>query len=81
MGILLIIKGVKHKLKSRLIPAVRDNSGIIIYINNNPPLKAFQKPVIDHIFIIDYDMWVRDLTLYKFTLWDKRFIGGFNFQP
>ena len=81
MGTSLAIEGAKHELKSRLIPAVRDNGGTVIYVNNNPPPKAFQKPVVDHIFVTDCDVWVRDLALRKFTLWDKRSIGGFNFQP
>ena len=58
VGTSLAINGLKYKLKNRLIPVIHQNSGKVIYVNNNPPPKAFSKPVVDHIFEADCDYWV-----------------------
>ena len=60
----------------------------MIYVNNNPPPKAFSKPVVDHIFEADCDYWVRELTAREPSLREDeatqgslRLSCGFDFQP
>ena len=55
IGTSLAIDGPRYERKNKLIPAVRRNGGKMIYVNNNPPPRAFSKPVIDHIFEMDCD--------------------------
>jgi len=55
VGILLAIDGPRYELKNKLIPAVRRNGGKVIYVNKNPPPRAFSKPVVDYIFEMDCD--------------------------
>ena len=55
INILLAIDGPRYKLKNKLIPAVYRNGRKVIYINNNPPPRAFSKPVVDYIFEMDCD--------------------------
>ena len=55
VGTSLAIDGPRYELKNKLIPAVRRKGGKVIYVNNKPPLRAFFKPVVDHIFEMDYD--------------------------
>ena len=57
----LIIDDPKYEFKNKLIPAVRRNNEKMIYVNNNPPPRAFSKPVFDNIFEMNCDYWVRDL--------------------
>ena len=56
VGILLAIDGLRYELKNKLIPAVYRNGRKVLYINNNPPPKAFSKPIVDYIFEIDCDL-------------------------
>ncbi len=51
----LAIDGPRYELKNKLIPAVRQKGGKVIYVNNKPPPRAFFKPVVDYIFEMDYD--------------------------
>ncbi len=88
VGILLAIDGPRYKLKNKLIPAVRRNGGKVIYVNKNPPPRAFSKPVVDHIFEMDCDYWVRDLAVREPSLREdkvgegsQRLSCGFDFQP
>lgn len=61
VGTSLAIDGPRYELKNKLIPAVRQKGGKVIYVNNKPPPRAFTKPVVDHILEMDCDFWVRDL--------------------
>ena len=88
IGTSLAISGPKHELQRRLIPAVQDNGGVVIYINNDPPPKAFLKPAIDYIFKMDCDLWVREIAARRPALWDietehccLQSSCDFNFQP
>ena len=88
IGTSLVVDGARYELKNKLIPAIRRNKGKVIYINNNPPPKAFSKPVVDHILEMDCDLWVRDLAARKPSLWgDEVRQGshclpcGFHFRP
>jgi len=88
VGTSLAIEGPRYELKSKLIPAVRRNGGKVIYVNNNPPPRAFSKPMVDHIFEMDCDHWVRDLAAREpFLREDEAGLGsrrlscGFDFQP
>lgn len=55
ISILLVIDGPRYKFKNKLIPVIRRNGKKVIYVNNNPFLRVFSKPVIDYIFEIDCD--------------------------
>lgn len=88
VGTSLAIDGPTYELKNKLIPAVRRNGGKVIYVNNNPPPKAFSKPVVDHIFEMDCDYWVRDLAAREPSLRGGEagqiyqcLSCGFDFQP
>ena len=88
IGTSLAIDGPRYELKNKLIPAVRRNGGKVIYVNNNPPPRAFAKPVVDYIFEMDCDYWVRDLAAREPSLRDEeaghtslRLSCGFDFQP
>ena len=54
----LAIDGPRYELKNKLIPAICRNGRKVIYVNNNPPPRAFSKPVVDYIFEMDCDYWV-----------------------
>lgn len=84
----LIINGPRYELKNKLIPAIRRNGGKVIYVNNNPPPRTFSKPVVDYIFEMDCDHWVRDLAAREPSLREEeaghsslRLSCGFDFQP
>ena len=88
VGTSLAIDGPRYELKNRLIPAVRRNGGKVMYVNNHPPPKAFSKPVVDHIFEMDCDYWVRELAAREPSLRGDRPVQdplrlscGFHFQP
>ena len=88
VGTSLAIDGPRYELKNKLIPAVRRNGGKVIYVNNNPPPRTFSKPVVDHIFEMDCDLWVRDLAAREPSLREdeagqasQRLSCGFDFQP
>ena len=87
VGTSLTVDGPRYELKSNLIPAVRRSGGKVIYVNNNPPPRAFAKPVVDYIFEMDCDCWVRDLAACKPSLrYDEpeqasqRLSCGFDFR-
>jgi len=87
VGTSLAIDGSRYELKNKLIPAVRRNGGKVIYINNNPSPRTFSKPVADHIFEMDCDLWVRDLAAREPFLREneagqapQRLSCGFDFQ-
>ncbi len=88
VGTSLAIEGPRHELKTKLIPAIRRNGGKVIYINDKPPPRTFAKPVVDHIFEMDCDLWVQDLAVRRPSLWGNdvaedapHLVCGFNFQP
>ena len=88
IGTSLAIDGPRYELKNKLIPAIHRNSGKVIYVNNRPPPKAFCKPVVDHIFEMDCDTWVRELAAHEPSLWDNEVMqkpqclfSGFKFWP
>ena len=88
IGTSLAIDGPRYELKNKLIPAVRRNDGKVIYVNNNPPPRAFSKPVVDYIFEMDCDYWVRELAAREPSLREdeaghssQRLFCGFDFQP
>ncbi len=88
VGTSLAIEGPTNELKSKLIPAVRRNGGKVIYVNNNPSPRAFAKPMIDHIFEMNCDLWVRDLAAREPSLREdeagqgsRRIPCDFDFQP
>ena len=72
VGTSLAIDGPRYELKNRLIPAVRRNGGKVMYVNNQLPPKAFSKPVVDHIFEMDCDYWVRELVTREPSLREDR---------
>jgi len=51
----LAIDDPRYELKNKLISTIRQNGGKVIYVNNNPPPRAFSKLVVDHIFEMDCD--------------------------
>ena len=57
----LIIDDPRYELKNKLILAIRRNDEKMIYVNNNPLSRTFFKLVIDYIFEINCDYWVREL--------------------
>ena len=88
IGTSLAIDGPRYELKNKLIPAIRRNGRKVIYVNNNPSPRAFSKPVVDYIFEMDCDYWVRDLAACEPSLREdetrhssRRLPCGFNFQP
>ena len=56
IGTSLIINDLKYELKNKLIPAVHQNGEKVIYVNNNPPPKAFFKLIVNYIFEMDCDL-------------------------
>lgn len=88
IGTSLTINGPRYELKSKLIPAIHCKSEKVIYVNNRSPPKVFCKPVVDHIFEMDCDIWVRELATRKSSLWNnevvpepQRLSSGFEFRP
>lgn len=88
IGTSLAVDGAKRELKHSLIPAIRHNGGKVIYINNKPPPKMFCKPMMDHIFEMDCDSWVRDLATHQPSIWIQKSMQApelplvnFGFQP
>ena len=87
IGTSLAVDGPRYELKNKLIPAVRRNGGKVIYVNNKPPPRPFSKPVVDHIFEMDCDRWVRGLAVQESSLGadeaggiPRRLSCGFDFQ-
>jgi len=68
IGTSLAVGGPTYELKNKLIPAIRRNNGKVIYVNNSPPRKPFCKPLVDHIFEMDCDIWVRKLATHEPSL-------------
>ena len=54
----LTINSSRYELKSKLILTIHCNSEKVIYVNNRPFLKVFCKPVVDHIFKMNCNIWV-----------------------
>ena len=88
LGTSLKVDGPSRELKNRLVPATHRNGGQVVYINNQPPPKAFRKPVTDHAFEMDCDVWVQDLATREASLWvdeggqrRRRPPLGFHFRP
>lgn len=89
-SVLLVVgtfDGPRYELKNKLILVVCWNGGKLIYINKNPPPRAFSKPVVDHIFEMDCNYWVRDLATREPSLREDeagqnslRLSCGFDFQ-
>ena len=88
IGTSLAINSPRYELKNKLIPAVCQNGGKVIYVNNNPPLRAFSKPIVNYIFKMDCDYWVQELAAREPSLQkdeaehsSQHLFCGFNFQP
>ena len=83
----LIIDDSRYELKNKLISTIHRNDEKIIYINNNSLSRTFFKLVIDHIFEMNCDLWVRDLVAREPFLrknearqTSQRLSCGFDFQ-
>ena len=83
----LTIESSRYELKSKLILAIRRNDEKIIYVNNNSSSRAFSKLMIDHIFEMNCEHWVRDLVAREPSLrkneagqGSRRLSCGFDFQ-
>lgn len=77
-----------YELKNKLIPAVRRKSGKVIHVNNKSPPRAFFKPMVDYIFELNCDYWVRALAARESSFRDdeagrssQHLSCGFAFQP
>ncbi len=56
-----IIDNSRYELKNKLISTIRRKNKKIIYVNNKSSLRAFFKLVIDYIFEMNCNYWMRDL--------------------
>ena len=61
----LTVNGSMYKLKNKLILAIHHNNEKVIYVNNSPFQKPFCKPLIDHIFEMNCNIWVWKLATHK----------------
>jgi len=68
IGTSLAVGGPTYELKNKLIPAIRCNNEKVIYVNNSPSQKPFCKPLVDHIFEMNCNIWVQKLATHEPSL-------------